>query len=311
MEEPVKNREYSEDFLIKRAQFRYDFWKYFLGTFILGATAAITTAIFKDAEVRLANRKEESAYLGPYLATFLGTIDEDPKLDKALLMAQFVSRTATDKDLKKGWTDLRIFLKRQIDSIKLTADTLNTRRQEQSMLVNAKMEELRTTLDQASRNTTIRQSDQFKRDTLRLIKQIDSTQLALERTAAQQQQVFINANKVLENPQVLSGAQTSEANYEVIYNGDLWTGRGYFMQVNDVVKVSIRDYLKEARAVTLAVAIAGETFDAQIPVGAVRSFRSSNGQYNVTLKILAYKNFGVNILSREVSYNVVVERRRP
>ncbi len=107
------------DYRAKIVGYRWDFWKFFLGPFILGAASAFCTWVYKDYELKIANRKAESTYLQPYLKQYLDLIEKDSlKFDKACSMAEFISYTVTDEDLKKGWSNLKTTLAKRLDSVR-------------------------------------------------------------------------------------------------------------------------------------------------------------------------------------------------
>src|SRR5665213_4049681 len=83
----------------KTLQAKYNFWKWFLGTFAIGAFTAITTFIIKEYQLKLETRKAESVYLSPYLKSYMELFSNN-KLgyDRGSDMAKFLSCTVVDPD---------------------------------------------------------------------------------------------------------------------------------------------------------------------------------------------------------------------
>ena len=111
----------SEEFRAKIIAYKWDFWKFFLGTFVLGVAGVACTWVFKRYELKIANRKAESEYLQPYLLQYLTLLDKDTvrKYEKAYNMAEFITYTLTDDELKIGWDRLGKILLLRRDSVTL------------------------------------------------------------------------------------------------------------------------------------------------------------------------------------------------
>jgi hypothetical protein len=91
---PASKRVTAESEEVRKMKIRFDFWKWFCGTFIIGAFTAISTQIIKVHQLQLETRKEESAYLQPLLTQYLTLIGSNElKYNRCAEMCKFLSLT--------------------------------------------------------------------------------------------------------------------------------------------------------------------------------------------------------------------------
>lgn len=96
----------AEELDIKRMKIRYDFWKWFGGSFLIGAFTAISAQIIKSHEATIRNRQVENTYLSPLLQQYMGNADNTTKYNKGRDMATFMALTVDDDDYRKKWQRL-------------------------------------------------------------------------------------------------------------------------------------------------------------------------------------------------------------
>ena len=288
----VKIIEGSEEYRSKIVGYKYDFWKFFLGTFILGAAAAISTYIFKNYELKIASREAESKYLSTYLDKFIS--DKDTlRYDKALIIADFISRTSLDPDLKQSWIDYRNFAKHICDSVHRKVDST---KQATSKIVNDANNSIKENLTKLSalkkKHYTEPSSidiNKYKADSTALMQQVNSFQNQLQAAVQENRKTVLEAKQILSEPAVTS--IISASNYEVVYDYDRYTGINYFITVTDGIKINVDDYSGTA-GVKMRISYLEQEKEFYIKEGSTKSFdaiKIGNNSYRLTITLNKYQ----------------------
>jgi len=218
----------------KTSSHKYDFLKYFLGTFILGAFTAYTTYIYKCYELKMQERKEDMISITPYMTQYLDILKNDGmKFDRAFYMAEFLSYTITESELKNGFSALRDTYALRIKVIKDSTNNIDS------------------TLIKTKKDLVVAQNKQFSTQSPTSIdkKKNDSLIIALEQKLVNTQntknEILKEVSKTFDKPPVPIPIITpSDTSYEVISEDDRYTGKGYYSSFIDGIVVSVTDYIE-------------------------------------------------------------------
>jgi hypothetical protein len=117
----IKKSEAPETYKMQRLKIKYDFFKWFCGTFIIGLFTALSTQIIKSHEETVRTREAETKYLTPLLTQYLTLAgDSNIRYDKCEEMAKFLSLTVIDEDYKTKWVNLYNYCDARVKKYKAT-----------------------------------------------------------------------------------------------------------------------------------------------------------------------------------------------
>ncbi len=208
---------------------RFEFLKYFFGTIIIGGFTAYTTFIFKDYELKLQTRKQDSETIAPYMNKFMDLMEKDSlKYNRVHAMCEFLSYTIIEDSLKNGFVTLRnLYQSRINDAIK----NVNVA-DDQIRLLTAKQDSLSHIADSNISNV----------DKAKIAVQISQLQTQQKVLATRKTEAIAVAKDKLENITNLDIPVSSDpANYDVIYEEDRFTGPGWFSQAIEGFSVFVNE----------------------------------------------------------------------
>ncbi|PWK70827.1 hypothetical protein LX99_04534 [Mucilaginibacter oryzae] len=191
---------------IRALQIRFNFYKWFLGTFLIGAFTTVTTFILKEYEFKLKTRQAESTYLKPYLDNYMKLFGKNLLgYDRAADMAKFLSCSVVDKDYKQGWNDLFEYCQKRTTELKAKNDSITRDSIENSkkiMILNTQAQKINA----ATGNPSPKAEAQLRhiQDSLTSLRK-EQASLVAEKTG--------NLNKI--DPQLTNQAVTAQGTHVV------------------------------------------------------------------------------------------------
>lgn len=212
----------------KLVSYKYDFLKWFLGTFIIGAFGTLSTCIFKDYELKMQQRQQEMISLGPHIANYLSLLNQDNnKFDRAFYMTEFLSQTITEDKLKAGFIILRdSCLNRMRNETRSYKDTLKQIQKKEDQL---KKEITTITADSTKLVSTAKMSD---------------IQWQLSKLSTAKNLVIQEAIKNFDTPPVPIKT-ASQDNYSVIFDDERYTASGYMSIIIEDIAVNVDNLTRE------------------------------------------------------------------
>lgn len=249
----------SEDAIIKIKEFRYDFLKFFLGTFIIGIATIITTSIYNGYQLKISSRQTENEYLNSYITQYnnLYTSDSLGKYDKIAEMFEVLAIATTDADMQKRWDSLRRYFQAKIqvltDSVSKYKDsvTVVSIKVDSFKLAQKEVEVKLNTLTkvQADENSTAIQ--QLQKKQAQLQDSVTTRQTQLNRFA----NIKLNAEKYamerMINPP--TNLPVPEKNYEIVYDLDRYTTVGTTSEIIEGIAVMVERVNEQTNSVTLTI----------------------------------------------------------
>ncbi len=250
----------SEEAIIKIKEYRYDFWKFFLGTFIIGAAGIITTCIYKGYELKISSRQTENEYLNSYITQYnnLYTADSLGKYDKIAEMFEVLSIATTDVEMQKRWDSLRRYFQGKIQVI---TDSIG-RYKDSVSVVSIKVDSFKQAQqDLEVKINTLAKAKAFDCNAEKIVKlqekqeqlrdSISTSQLRLNRFA----NIKLNAEKyaaerMIHPPVSLPAA---EKNYEIVYDLDRYTALGNTSEIIEGIAVKVNNINEQTGAISVTV----------------------------------------------------------
>jgi hypothetical protein len=250
----------SEEAIVKIKEFRYDFLKFFLGTFIIGAAGIITTSIYKGYELKISSRQTENEYLNSYITQYnnLYTSDSLGKYDKIAEMFEVLSIATTDADMQKRWDSLRRYFQAKIavitDSIGKYKDSVS--------VVSIKVDSFKQ----------VQQDLEVKINTLAKVKSLDGNAEKIEQLQTKQEQlrdsvstrqlqlnrfanIKLNAEKYAMERMIHppTSLPAPEKNYEIVYDLDRYTALGNTSEIIEGIAVKVNSINGQTGAISVTV----------------------------------------------------------
>ncbi|MFZ2205536.1 MAG: hypothetical protein WAV23_03015 [Minisyncoccia bacterium] len=278
----------------KRATFRFEFMKYFFGSIIIGGFTAYTTFIFKDYELKLQTRKQDSETIAPYVKQFIDLMEQDSyKYTRVHAMCEFLSYTIIEDSLKTGFTTLRNLYQNKIDKAKegvvLNSDSLKS-------IVNH--------IDSLTSEIHSQGITKSKLDTVKIKNQIIVLQTQAEAYNAKKNEAITFAKEKLENISDLDiPVSSNPSSYNVIYEENRYTGPGWFSEIIENFSIHMNEVSLSENKVKYDLKWDKETLSTKIQkIGEESVFTVLNNNYKITILLIA-------ISKRKVFYTIKIEKR--
>lgn len=249
----------SEEAIIKIKEYRYDFLKFFLGTFIIGVAGIITTCIYKGYELKISSRQTENEYLNSYITQYnnLYTSDSLGKYDKIAEMFEVLSIATTDADMQKRWDSLRRYFQGKIqvitDSIGRYKDSVSvvSIKVDSFKQVQQDLEVKINTLSKANSDVNAAKIEKLQVQQEQLRDSVSTRQLQLNRFA----NIKLGAEKyamerLIHPPTTLPAP---EKNYEIVYDLDRYTALGNTSEIIEGIAVKVNSINEQTGAISITV----------------------------------------------------------
>lgn len=249
----------SEEAIVKIKEYRYDFLKFFLGTFIIGVAGIITTCIYKGYELKISSRQTENEYLNSYITQYnnIYTSDSLGKYDKIAEMFEVLSIATTDADMQKRWDSLRRYFQGKIqvitdsigrykDSVSVVSIKVDSFKQAQQDL-----EVKINTLSKAKSDVNAAKIEKLQVQQEQLRDSVSTRQLQLNRFA----NIKLGAEKyamerMIHPPTTLPAP---EKNYEIVYDLDRYTTLGNTSEIIEGIAVKVNSINEQTGAISITV----------------------------------------------------------
>ncbi|WP_440132743.1 hypothetical protein [Chitinophaga sancti] len=249
----------SEEAIVKIKEYRYDFLKFFLGTFIIGVAGIITTCIYKGYELKIASRQTENQYLNSYITQYnnLYTSDSLGKYDKIAEMFEVLSIATTDADMQMRWDSLRRYFQGKIqvitdsigrykDSVSVVSIKVDSFKQAQQDL-----EVKISTLAKANPDGNAAKIEKLQVQQEQLRDSVSTRQLQLNRFAS----IKLNAEKYAIERMIHppTSLPAPEKNYEIVYDLDRYTALGNTSEIIEGIAVRVNSINEQTGAISLTI----------------------------------------------------------
>lgn len=249
----------SEEAIVKIKEFRYDFLKFFLGTFIIGIATIITTSIYNGYQLKISSRQTENEYLNSYITQYnnLYTSDSLGKYDKIAEMFEVLSIATTDADMQKRWDSLRRYFQAKIqvltDSVSRYKDsvTVVSIKVDSFKLAQKEVEVKLNTLAKIAENENSAAIQQLQKKQAQLQDSVTTRQTQLNKFAAIKLGAEKYAMERMINPPTHLPAP--EHNYEIVYDLDRYTTLGTTSEIIEGISVQVTNINEQNNTVTIVI----------------------------------------------------------
>ncbi|MBL0330099.1 MAG: hypothetical protein IPP64_11940 [Bacteroidetes bacterium] len=277
----------------KQTAFWFEFLKYFFGTIIIGAFTAYTTFIFKNYELKLQTRKQDSETIAPYVKQFVELMEKDSmKYNRVHAMCEFLSYTIIEDSLKSGFASLRDLYQTRIDNAK--ANVINT---SDSLTVVVK-------------NVDSLKSELYSENNVKSVKDLDKIKTQIKLLESQAEQLSIKkveaitfAKEKLENTTNLNIPISSNADkYTLIYDEERYTGPGWYSQMSENFSIYMNEVNVKDNSVQYDLKFNEKIVSSVTQkVGDIKKISTEYDNYRITI-------FLTGITKRKAFYRIKIER---
>ncbi len=281
-----------------------------MGTFIIGVAGVISTAVFKNYELKISSRTAENTYLNAYITQYsnMEKADSLHKYDNVVEMFHVLSLSTQDADLKSSWEEVSKFFATKIINLKDSSVKLGLTIKHYDDSLNMHHENLSNVQQQIEKAKSSNNEADVAKLTIIQSRILDSISLAeakVQQLASQKLNADKFSAKVLLNP--VSSLPTAAPDYAIIYDADRYAGINYQNSIINGIIVYVNGL--ENDIVKIETGLNGRGTEYPVKIGESKEFTLSDGLYKVVIRIISYTP-GRIFKKAYITYHITVQQKQ-